>query len=66
MASTNFVAAISHRVAAPIAAPLKLQMLPPPLPLPRATISQVWHDQMENDPGHRWLRELIERLCKTL
>ena len=66
VASTNLVAAISRRVAAPMAAPLKLRMLPPPLPLPRATISQVWHDQMDNDPGHRWLRALIERLCKTL
>lgn len=27
------------------------------------TVSQMWHPRMENDPGHRWLREKVREVC---
>lgn len=27
------------------------------------TISQMWHPRLEQDPVHRWLREVIRRVC---
>lgn len=27
------------------------------------TISQMWHPRMEQDPAHRWLREVMRRVC---
>ncbi len=29
------------------------------------TVSQMWHPRMENDPGHRWLREKVRAVCRT-
>lgn len=28
------------------------------------TVSQMWHPRMENDPGHRWLREKVIGVCR--
>lgn len=30
------------------------------------TVSQMWHPRMENDPGHRWLRERVIAVCRTV
>jgi len=56
VARTDLVAALSRRVAEPLARPLGLKMLPPPIALPRGSIGQVWHEQMESDPAQRWFR----------
>ena len=66
VARTDLVAALSRRVVMPLAAPLELRLLPPPLPLPRGRIGQVWHEQLETDPAQRWFRELVQRVCKSL
>jgi DNA-binding transcriptional LysR family regulator len=66
VARTDLVAAISRRVAQPLARPLGLEMLTPPIALPRGRIGQVWHEQMESDPGQRWFRALVESVCATL
>jgi DNA-binding transcriptional LysR family regulator len=36
-----------------------IRLLPPPLRLGRFDIHLVWHDRWQNDPAHRWLRQLI-------
>jgi DNA-binding transcriptional LysR family regulator len=28
------------------------------------TVSQMWHPRSENDPVHRWLRQLVLRMCR--
>jgi DNA-binding transcriptional LysR family regulator len=66
VARTDLVAALSRRVAEPLARPLGLKMLTPPISLPRGRIGQVWHEQMEGDPGQRWFRALVESVCATL
>jgi DNA-binding transcriptional LysR family regulator len=66
IARTNLVAALSRRVAEPFAVPFELRLLPPPLPLPRSRVRQVWHEQMQADPGHRFLRETIARVASAL
>lgn len=66
VAATDFVAAISWRVARPFARTLPLRLLPPPLPLPRGSVGQVWHERTHASPAHAWLRELIATLCRRL
>jgi DNA-binding transcriptional LysR family regulator len=66
VARTDLVAAISRRVAEPLAIPLGLKMLAPPISLPRGRVGQVWHEQMDGDPGQRWFRALVESVCSTL
>jgi DNA-binding transcriptional LysR family regulator len=66
VAQTDLVAAVSRRVAEAFAAPLGLRTLQPPLPLPRAHVRQVWHEQMSGDPGHAYLRDVIAGLGREL
>lgn len=30
------------------------------------TVSQMWHPRMERDPGHRWLREKVLEVCRSV
>ncbi len=66
VARTDLVAAISRRVAEAFARPLELRVLPPPLDLPKAHVSAVWHEQLQNDPAHRWLRSTVQSVAREL
>ena len=66
VSQTDFVAALDRRVAEVFARPLGLKLFPPPLKLPKGTIGQVWHEQQDADPGHRWLRALIADVAARL
>lgn len=35
-----------------------------PVVTPRITVSQMWHPRLDNDPGHRWLRQRVLTLCR--
>ena len=39
-----------------------LRMVPCPLPLPALEIRQYWHERVQNDPAHRWFRQLMYEL----
>lgn len=28
------------------------------------TVSQMWHPRLENDPAHRWFRQLVLKVCR--
>jgi DNA-binding transcriptional LysR family regulator len=66
IAETDLVAALSRRAAEPFAEALGLRLLPPPLALPRSRIRQAWHEQMEADPGHRFLRETLRAIARSI
>lgn len=34
-----------------------------PVEAPELTISLLWHPRLDADPGHRWLRECVRRVC---
>lgn len=36
-----------------------LRIVPCPLPLPPIEVRQYWHERYHNDPGNRWLRNLV-------
>lgn len=38
---------------------LPLEYFKPPLVLPRIEIAQVWHERLNRDAGHRWLRAQV-------
>ena len=66
VAQTDLVAAVNARVATAFAESLGLRVFPPPLPLPKGRIGQVWHEQLEHDPAQRWFRQLIVEECQKL
>ena len=43
------------------AAPYRIFELPVPTQV--ITISQMWHPRLEREPAHRWLRQLVRRVC---
>lgn len=59
VARTDMVAAVSERVADVFGPALSLRRFPPPIPLPSGWVRQAWHERMDADPGHAWLRGLI-------
>lgn len=59
VARSDLVLTLAERVARLVAAGLPLHILPPPLDVPGFTTSMIWHERMEQDPGHSWLRGVI-------
>ncbi|KAB0550741.1 LysR family transcriptional regulator [Pseudomonas argentinensis] len=43
---------------------LALRSFEIPLPLSPVRVHQSWHPRFDNDPAHRWLRELVKRCCE--
>ncbi|MCX4163385.1 MULTISPECIES: LysR family transcriptional regulator [Paraburkholderia] len=37
-----------------------------PVAIDGITVSQMWHPRLENDPVHRWLRQLVLRVCRQV
>ncbi|HKO46842.1 MAG TPA: LysR family transcriptional regulator [Polyangiaceae bacterium] len=66
VAQTDLVAAVNARVATAFADSLALRVFAPPLALPKGRVGQVWHEQLEHDPGQRWFRQLIVEECRKL
>ena len=66
VASTDLVAALSRRVAEPFARMLPLRLFEPPLRLRASRVGMVWHDSLEDDPGHRWLRGVVAEVAAAV
>jgi DNA-binding transcriptional LysR family regulator len=59
VAGSDLVLTLAERVARAFAAHLPITIFEPPLPLPTFTLSLVWHERLEADPGHAWLRRTL-------
>jgi DNA-binding transcriptional LysR family regulator len=66
VARTDFVAALSSRIAIPAARTHGLRLLAPPIALGTSIVGQVWHDRLDADPGHRWLRSVITEVASRV
>jgi DNA-binding transcriptional LysR family regulator len=64
VAATDMVAAVGRRVAESAARTLPLRILPPPLPLPRGTVGQAWHERTNASPAHAWLRGVVADVAR--
>jgi len=59
---SDLVLTASESLAAWATTELPLRAAPHPLPLPRLEVGVAWHQRLEADPGHRWLRSIIDRM----
>jgi DNA-binding transcriptional LysR family regulator len=60
---SDFISTLPERLARQLAKLHPVQLLAAPIPLLRFTSSLAWHARVDNDPAHRWLRDVIvERL----
>lgn len=64
VAATDFVAAVGRRVAAAFVRYLPLRVLPVPLPVPRGTVGQAWHERTHASPAHAFLRGVIADVAR--
>ncbi|MCM5680459.1 LysR family transcriptional regulator [Schlegelella sp. S2-27] len=64
--SSDLAALMPKEIAQGFAAQGGLRYIEPRLPLQDFTVSLHWSRRFERDPAHRWMRELVCRLFKTL
>jgi DNA-binding transcriptional LysR family regulator len=63
-AETDYVLTISERIARRHAEPLGLRVFEVPLELQPYALALVWHPRVDQDPAHRFLREVFTRAAR--
>jgi DNA-binding transcriptional LysR family regulator len=66
LSGSDLVAILCRRIAEAYVAVDKLQIRELPCASPSVTIGMLWHRRLENQPAHRWLRELVAAVCHRL
>ena len=64
ISKTDLIGVMVERLARSLASFRSLQVLPIPFEMPKLEMTQYWHARNHNDPGHRWLRNLIRNIAK--
>jgi DNA-binding transcriptional LysR family regulator len=64
--TTDYVFTLAARIATPIAESYPLRALPLPFEMPEIRVSAHWHERVQGDPAHRWLRQVIAEVAATL
>lgn len=63
---TDFVCTLPRRMANVYAEHFRLRVLKTPVDCPPIPIYLVWHQSLEAEAGHTWLRDAIWELCQRL
>ncbi|MGH8491545.1 MAG: LysR substrate-binding domain-containing protein [Moraxellaceae bacterium] len=63
---TDLIATVPLRMAQAQAAALKLQLLDFPVATPAVALYLMWPKALEDDPAHRWFRELLQESFREL
>jgi DNA-binding transcriptional LysR family regulator len=59
---TDAITTLPLSVATALAKDFNLQIITPPLKLPKIDISQYWHDRFHRDPANEWIRSMFKEL----
>jgi DNA-binding transcriptional LysR family regulator len=59
---SDTVVTLPRTLAEAFAADLDLQLVTPPIDLPRMEIGQYWHDRYHREPGNQWIRSVFRTL----
>jgi DNA-binding transcriptional LysR family regulator len=60
--STDLIATIPGRLAESMKKLVGVKVLPPPIALPKISVSLYWHERFHRDPGNAWLRSIYVKL----
>lgn len=63
---TGLICTLPKRMAHVYADSFRVKVLKTPIAFQPFPIFSIWHESMENDPGHRWLRNAFYELCQRL
>ena len=61
---TDAVATLPRSIATVVARDLDLQIVTPPVRLPKIEIYQYWHDRFHREPGSQWIRAVFATLFR--
>lgn len=64
--STDLICTLPRRMAMLYTEHFKVKILESPIDFPAIPIFLIWHDSVENDHSHTWLRESLRALCRRL
>ncbi len=59
VAQTDLICTALERMMAPFVAGLGLRVLVPPIEFGNVELQLIWHERVQRDPPHRWLRETL-------
>jgi DNA-binding transcriptional LysR family regulator len=62
---TDAIATLPNTIATVLAADLDLDIITPPVKLPRIEICQYWHERLHREPGTKWIRAQFTRMFKN-
>ena len=63
--TSDLIATIPGRLAESLKRSANVQVLPPPIALPKIKVSLYWHERFHRDPGNAWLRGVYLKLFRT-
>ncbi|MGV0878238.1 LysR family transcriptional regulator [Martelella sp. FLE1502] len=63
---SNLLATLPRRMAYIYADHFRLKTYTPPVRTPQFPVFMIWHDTLNDDPAHRWLRNHLMAICETL
>jgi DNA-binding transcriptional LysR family regulator len=66
LVQSDMVVTLSRRIAVEFVRNHPLQIGEPPYDSPRVRTAMLWHKRLERHPAHRWLREVVVRVTKSL
>ena len=66
LVQSDLVAVLSQRIAREFVRHHPLELHKPPYDSPRVRTAMVWHRRLDRHPAHRWLRDLILSVTKSL
>lgn len=61
---TDAVATLPHSIATVLADDLDLQIIRPPIKMPKIEIYQYWHNRFHREPGGQWIRSVFASLFR--
>ena len=63
---SDFIACVPERLARGLTELYALQLLPLPLNLPEIRVGLWWHERTHKQAAHRWFRQLLADIAKTV
>jgi hypothetical protein len=56
---TNAIATLPMSIVTVLAQDLNLEIVKPPIKLPKIEIHQYWHNRFHREPGNKWIRSVF-------
>jgi len=66
LAQSNMIAVVGERTAWALARVAPLEVLRLPFPSPELVTAMLWHRRLDDVPAHRWLRNVVLRIARTV